>query len=128
MLAGLAHCETPYLATVPCDAPNFPLDLVSTAGQRTERGEGDIATAYTRAGDGLFPQPVFCLMKTVARATALRAFIAGGERKTGFVGRADSATPEWSSRTRPSSININTTHRLDAIPRKFTAPWLSHRP
>ena len=25
MLAGLAHCETPYLATVPCDTPNFPL-------------------------------------------------------------------------------------------------------
>ena len=22
MLSGLAHCETPYLVTVPCDAPN----------------------------------------------------------------------------------------------------------
>ena len=29
MLSGLAHCETSYLVTVPCDAPNYPLDLVS---------------------------------------------------------------------------------------------------
>ena len=28
LLAGLEHCETPYLVTVPCDTPNFPLDLV----------------------------------------------------------------------------------------------------
>src|SRR5580658_1275779 len=28
MLAGLNHCGTEYLATVPCDAPDFPLDLV----------------------------------------------------------------------------------------------------
>src|SRR6202035_798483 len=27
MLAGLNHCTTRYLATVPCDSPNFPLDL-----------------------------------------------------------------------------------------------------
>jgi molybdopterin-guanine dinucleotide biosynthesis protein A len=28
LLAGLEHCETPYLVTVPCDTPNFPTDLV----------------------------------------------------------------------------------------------------
>ena len=27
-LAGLEHCETPYLVTVPCDSPLFPDDLV----------------------------------------------------------------------------------------------------
>lgn len=27
-LAGLEHCDTPYLVTVPCDTPNFPTDLV----------------------------------------------------------------------------------------------------
>jgi molybdopterin-guanine dinucleotide biosynthesis protein A len=27
-LAGLEHCDTPYLVTVPCDSPLFPLDLV----------------------------------------------------------------------------------------------------
>jgi molybdenum cofactor guanylyltransferase len=28
VLVGLERCETPYLVTVPCDTPNFPLDLV----------------------------------------------------------------------------------------------------
>ena len=27
-LTGLERCETPYLVTVPCDTPRFPLDLV----------------------------------------------------------------------------------------------------
>jgi molybdopterin-guanine dinucleotide biosynthesis protein A len=26
---GLEHCETPYLLTVPCDTPLFPLDLAA---------------------------------------------------------------------------------------------------
>ena len=29
MLAGLEHCRTAYLVTVPCDSPNFPADLVA---------------------------------------------------------------------------------------------------
>ena len=29
MLAGLAHCTTELMATVPCDAPHFPDDLVA---------------------------------------------------------------------------------------------------
>jgi molybdopterin-guanine dinucleotide biosynthesis protein A len=29
MLAGLEHCTTPWLVTVPCDAPLFPEDLVT---------------------------------------------------------------------------------------------------
>ncbi|MDH4289863.1 MAG: molybdenum cofactor guanylyltransferase, partial [Aquincola sp.] len=26
-LAGLEHCETPWLVTVPCDTPDFPTEL-----------------------------------------------------------------------------------------------------
>ena len=41
VLVGLERCETPYLVTVPCDTPNFPLDLVerlaSRAGGRERR-------------------------------------------------------------------------------------------
>ena len=29
LLTGLERCETPYLVSVPCDTPNFPLDLVA---------------------------------------------------------------------------------------------------
>ena len=81
MLAGLAHCETPYLVTVPCDSPNFPLDLVRRLADALE--DGDIATAYSREDGRLRAQPVFSLMKS-SLGPSLSAFIAGGERKTGL--------------------------------------------
>jgi molybdenum cofactor guanylyltransferase len=84
VLAGLDHCATPYLVTVPCDTPYFPHDLV----QRLAEGlaGADIATAYSRERDELSPQPVFCLMKTALR-DSLRAFIGSGQRKTGLWAR-----------------------------------------
>ena len=83
MLAGLTQCSTALLATVPCDTPNFPLDLVSRLADGLVSDDADIAVAYTRVREELFPQPVFCLMKT-SLANALTAFIAAGERKTRF--------------------------------------------
>jgi len=83
MLAGLEHCATPYLATAPCDTPNFPTDLIAHLAQGLVDIDGDMATAYTREDGELRAQPVFCLMKTSLRGS-LRSFIAGGERKTGL--------------------------------------------
>src|ERR1700678_1587551 len=91
MLAGLAHCDTVFMATVPCDTPNFPLDLVARLVGALESADADIAVAYTRAREELFPQPVFCLMKTSLK-DALAAFIAAGERKTGFFARGQRNT------------------------------------
>jgi molybdopterin-guanine dinucleotide biosynthesis protein A len=82
MLAGLAHCQTPYMVTVPCDTPHFPLDLVARLATGLAQGDYDMATAYTREADRTFPQPVFCLMK-ISLLEHLRAFILSGERKTG---------------------------------------------
>jgi molybdenum cofactor guanylyltransferase len=84
MLAGLNHCATPYLVTVPCDTPYFPHDLVERLGEGLI--DSDIATAYTREADQLSPQPVFCLMRTTLR-DSLRAFIDSGQRKTGLWAR-----------------------------------------
>jgi molybdopterin-guanine dinucleotide biosynthesis protein A len=91
MLAGLAHCDTAFLATVPCDTPNFPLDLVARLVDGLQSADADIAVAYTRAREDLFPQPVFCLMKSSLK-DALAAFIAAGERKTGFFARGQRNT------------------------------------
>jgi molybdopterin-guanine dinucleotide biosynthesis protein A len=91
MLAGLAHCDTALMATVPCDTPNFPLDLVARLADGLQSADVDIAVAYTHAGEDLFPQPVFCLMKTSLK-DALAAFIAAGERKTGFFARGQRNT------------------------------------
>ena len=91
MLAGLAHCDTALLATVPCDTPNFPLDLVARLAHGLQSADADIAVAYTHVGEELFAQPVFCLMKTSLR-DALAAFVAAGERKTGFFARGQRNT------------------------------------
>jgi molybdenum cofactor guanylyltransferase len=82
MLAGLTHCSTPYLVTVPCDTPNFPIDLVARLAEGLGP-EDAMATAYTQEPEGLRAQPVFCLMKASLR-DGLSAFIRSGERKTGL--------------------------------------------
>jgi molybdopterin-guanine dinucleotide biosynthesis protein A len=83
MLAGLTHCSTPYLATVPCDTPNFPTDFVARLAEALGAVDGQMATAYTQEADELRAQPVFCLMKASLR-DSLNVFIRSGERKTGL--------------------------------------------
>jgi molybdopterin-guanine dinucleotide biosynthesis protein A len=115
MLAGLTHCDTPLMATVPCDTPNFPLDLVARLAHGLQSADADIAVAYTRAGEELFPQPVFCLMKTSLK-DALAAFIAAGERKTGFFARMQRNTPVVFADD-AEFFNINTLAELEQPPR-----------
>jgi molybdopterin-guanine dinucleotide biosynthesis protein A len=82
-LAGLEHCETPWLVTVPCDTPNFPLDLVArlAAALVAEGADGvEMAIAATLQGGALQPQPVFCLMAVSLRAS-LAAFTQSGQRR-----------------------------------------------
>ena len=79
-LAGLAHCGTPYLATVPCDTPNFPADLVERLATALVAGGAEIAVAATLEGGRVQVQPVFCLM-AVGLVKSLTAFTQAGLRK-----------------------------------------------
>ena len=80
-LTGLEHCETPYLLTVPCDSPLFPLDLARRLAGAFEDDSTDIAMAAAREDDGqLRAQPVFSLMR-VALLESLVAFTQAGGRK-----------------------------------------------
>ena len=47
MLAGLAHCQTPYLVSVPCDSPRFPMDLVAQMAQTLQAREAQVVMAGT---------------------------------------------------------------------------------
>ncbi len=79
-LAGITHAETPWLATVPCDSPNFPADLVERlAAAVAQRGAAIGMAVAIEAGEQR-AQPVFCLMRCDLEAS-LRAFVAAGERK-----------------------------------------------
>jgi len=80
-MTGLERCETPYLLTVPCDTPLFPLDLAQRLAQAFEDEHTEIAMAAAREADGeLRAQPVFCLMR-VELLESLVAFTQSGGRK-----------------------------------------------
>ena len=79
-LAGLEHCETPYLITVPCDTPNFPTDLVARLAGALVAEDAELAIAATLDAGQLQVQPVFCLMAT-SLLESLVAFTQGGQRK-----------------------------------------------
>jgi molybdenum cofactor guanylyltransferase len=84
-LTGLERCESPYLLTVPCDTPLFPLDLAQRLMQALEAQDADIAVASAPETDdagqtSTRPQPVFCLLKA-SLMESLVAFMQSGGRK-----------------------------------------------
>ena len=79
-LTGLERCETAYLVTVPCDSPQFPLDLVARLAARLEADAAEIAMAATFEAGVLQVQPVFCLMRAEVMESLVR-FTHDGQRK-----------------------------------------------
>jgi molybdopterin-guanine dinucleotide biosynthesis protein A len=77
-VAGLAHCSTEWLVTVPCDSPRFPLDLVERLGRAI--GTAQVAVACTTEGGKRQRQSVFCLIRREARR-GIEAYLASGGRK-----------------------------------------------
>ncbi|WP_338765941.1 gephyrin-like molybdotransferase Glp [Massilia sp. METH4] len=82
---GLRHCATPLLATVPCDSPFVPEDLVQRLREALRAQDADLAMAVTMEADDAGaarkqPHPVFALMKT-AVLPRLDAYLAAGGRK-----------------------------------------------
>lgn len=82
-LVGLTHCQTPYLATAPCDTPCFPTDLIDRLAKALVSANADIAMVSSPdMGGVLVHQPVFCLLKRELLAS-LQAFTSDGGRKIG---------------------------------------------
>ena len=61
--AGLRHCSTPYLMTVPCDSPFLPHDLVARLSAAMLEQDAEIAIPVTGSGAERQSQPVFALLK-----------------------------------------------------------------
>ena len=73
---GLAHAAGSLVATVPCDSPFLPTDLIARLRAALEARDAQLAVAKT--GDQA--HPVFCLMRRGVHAS-LERFLAAGERK-----------------------------------------------
>jgi molybdopterin-guanine dinucleotide biosynthesis protein A len=81
LLAGMTHAATPWVASVPCDTPHFPTDLVQRLAQAAAAADADVAVGCTREADGrLLPQPVFTLLRSTLRDD-LAAHLQAGDRK-----------------------------------------------
>jgi molybdenum cofactor guanylyltransferase len=73
---GLAHAKHPLIATVPCDSPFLPADLVSRLASALEAHDAELAVARTFDQ----PHPVFALVRR-AVLPHLTRFLEGGGRK-----------------------------------------------
>jgi len=74
--AGLSVSKRPFLASVPCDSPFLPADLIERLYQRIDESGAELAVAKT--GDQ--PHPVFSLMRRTV-LDHLADFLKGGGRK-----------------------------------------------
>jgi molybdopterin-guanine dinucleotide biosynthesis protein A len=80
-LTGLSHCETPYLLTVPCDTPLFPLDLAQRLAAAFDDPSTEIAMVAAREGDAdLRTQPVFTLLRADLLPSLMTFTQAGGRK------------------------------------------------
>ena len=76
MAAGLKHCQSEYMATVPCDSPVLPPDYVNTLHCATQQAGSKISVGF----DGKRLQPVYALIH-VTLLPDLLDYLAAGERK-----------------------------------------------
>lgn len=113
--AGLAHCQTPYMATAPCDSPFLPLDLVERLSAALLKQQADIAVAICKEVqvDGSMlkrSHPVFSLMK-LSVLDSLRVYLQANGRKV-RTWQASLKMVEVSFDDPEAFFNINTLHDL----------------
>ena len=107
---GLSEAAHDFVATVPCDSPFLPEDLVARLSAALEREHADLAVA--RTGDQ--PHPVFCLCRKSVLASLTR-FLEGGGRKID-AWYAGLATVEVAFDDQPQAFsNINTPGELEGF-------------
>jgi molybdopterin-guanine dinucleotide biosynthesis protein A len=112
--AGLEHCKTEYLLSVPCDSPVFPLNLSERMLEVMVNTGSDLVYASSKDPSGkIWAQPVFCLMRRSAQQS-LQEFLDQGGRKI----------DRWFETLRSSTVvfadeaafaNTNTPEELQAL-------------
>ncbi|TSA50395.1 MAG: molybdenum cofactor guanylyltransferase [Nitrosomonadales bacterium] len=73
---GMEAAQHDLIATVPCDSPFLPSDLVQRLSKALDKNNADLAVART----GNQPHPVFCLCRR-ALLPGLTAYLENGGRK-----------------------------------------------
>lgn len=118
MLTALTHCETPYLLTVPCDSPRFPLDLADRMCRALVEQDADLAMAAGPEADGrVRTQPVFCLLGSHLLESLSRFLHEGGRKIDAWTARHRCAVvPFDRAGDDPLAFaNVNTLAELHAL-------------
>jgi molybdenum cofactor guanylyltransferase len=116
---GLQHCKTPLLATVPCDAPCLPLDLIARLHTALNAQNADLAVASTGMGSTYQMQTVFCLLRSHLLGN-LTAFLATGDRKVeAWYNTLNFTTVHFEDEA--AFCNVNTRPQLQQIEKSMTA-------
>jgi molybdopterin-guanine dinucleotide biosynthesis protein A len=121
-LVGLERCETPYLVTVPCDCPRFPLDLVDRLSNALQEAQADIAmaSALETQDDGsqsLRTQPVFCLLRADLLESLVKFTHAGGRKIDAWTAQHKTVEVPFDKPTDDprAFFNVNTLQELQAL-------------
>ena len=109
-VAGLAHCKTPFMVTVPCDTPNFPLDFVARLAEALLKEGADLAMAATLENGALQVQPMFCVLKVGLRQSLLSSLHAGDRKVERWIVQQRCATVIFEDSA--SFANANTAQEL----------------
>jgi molybdopterin-guanine dinucleotide biosynthesis protein A len=115
LLCGLSHCPTPWLASVPCDSPCLPADLVAGLAEALHSQSADLAMVTVRARPDApaSPQPVFTLLHR-ALADSIANSLAQGQRSV--LGWARQHRVAWAEFTDVRAFaNANTLDDLHAL-------------
>lgn len=121
--AGLSRCTTPWLVTVPCDSPDFPLDLVARLADAVIAQDADLAMPVVNSDEGLRRQPVFCLLR-VDLLPSLRAFVdAGGAKIAAWALNQRHATVSFDNAS--AFANANSPSDLAALAAAASPPTAS---
>lgn len=117
-LTGLEQCPTPFLLTVPCDSPLFPLDLCERLLQALLAQDAEIAVAAAAEDDGqVRAQPVFCLLRTELLESLHRFTQAGGRKIDAWTAQHRTVTVPFNAPgdDRQAFCNTNTLAELRAL-------------
>lgn len=110
LLAGLRACTTDWLATVPCDSPAFPADLVACL---SDAASANPCAHLIVARTPVQTHPVFMLVHRDMQQQ-LAAFLDSGERKLGFWQKQNGAVMvEFPDEA--AFANLNTPDELAAL-------------
>lgn len=114
--AGLSHCKTPYLLTVPCCSPFLPMSLATRLLAAIQEQKADIAIACI--GEFTHPraQPFFCLLKTSLLQQLQQYLNNGGRKMDDWYGQQALARVYFKDET--EFRNINTLEELQACSKK----------